>query len=174
MDIGASAIVVAVPLARDAEPGRVCEPFTPDLQALVDWLVAYHMDTVAMASPGLSWVPIFELLEPHGITPYLVKARHVTTVPGRTTVWNDAQWLQKLHTLGLLQGAFRPEAERHILRTLLRHRAELIEHRASHMLHRQQALQLMNMPWSEVLTDLTGVTGQAILRGERDALKLAP
>jgi transposase len=177
MDIGASAIVVAVPPDRDVEPVRVFETFTPDLHALVDWLVACHIDTVAMESTGVYWVPIFELLEQQGITPSLVNARHVKTVPGRKTDWNDAQWLQKLHMLGLLQGSFRPDAEMRSLRTLLRHRAALIEHRAPHILHMQKALKLMNLQLSEVLTDITGVTGQAILRaivhGERDPLKLA-
>lgn len=177
MDIGASAIGVAVPPERDAEPVRVFETFTPDLHALVDWLVACHIDTVAMESTGISWVPIFELLEQHGLTPYLVNARHVKTVPGRKTDWNDAQWLQKLHMLGVWQGSFRPDAEMRILRTLLRHRAEFIERRAPHILHMQKALTLMNIQLSEVLTDITGVTGQAILRaivhGERDPLTLA-
>jgi transposase len=177
MDIGASALVVAVPPERDAEPVRVFETFTPDLHALVDWLVACQIDTVAMESTGIYWVPIFERLEQQGITPYLVKARPVQTVPGRQTDWNDAQWLQKLHTLGLLHASFRPEAERCILRTLLRHRAGLIEHRAPHILHLQQALKLMNIQLSEVLTAITGVTGQttlrAIVHGERDPLKLA-
>jgi transposase len=177
MDIGASTIVVAVPPDRDAEPGRLFETFTPDLHALVDWLVACHMDTVAMESTGIYWVPIFALLEPHGITPYLVNARQVKTVPGRKTDWNDAQWLQKLHRLGVLPAAFRPDAEMWILRTLLRHRTTLIAHRAPHILHMQKALKLMNIQLSEVLTAITGVTGQAILRaivhGERDPLKLA-
>jgi len=178
MDIGASAIVVAVSLERDAEPGRVFETFTPDLRALVDWLVACHIATGALESTGIYWVPLVEILEQQGITPSLVNARHVKTVPGRKTDWNDAQWLQRLHTLGLLQGAFRPDAEMRIWRTLLRHRAELIEPRAPHILHRQKALKLMNRQLSEVLTASTGVTGQAILRairrGKRDALKRAP
>jgi hypothetical protein len=122
-------------------------------------------------------VPIFALLEQHGIHPYLVNARHVKTVPGRKSDWNDAQWLQKLHALGLLQGSFRPDAEMCILRTLLRHRAALIAHRAPHILHMHKALTRMNLQLSEVLTDITGVTGQALLRasvhGERDPLRLA-
>jgi transposase len=177
MDIGARAIVVAVPPERDAEPVRVFETFTPDLHALVDWLVTCHIDTVVMESTGVYWVPIFELLEQRGLTPYLVNARHVKTVPGRKTDWNDAQWLQKLHALGLLQASFRPDAEMCVLRTLLRHRAMLSQHRAPHILHLQKTLKLMNMQLSEVLTDITGVTGQAILRaivaGERDPVKLA-
>jgi transposase len=107
----------------------------------------------------------------------LVNARQVKTVPGRKRDWNDAPWLQKLQTLGLLQGSFRPDAEMGVLRTRLRHRAPLIEHRAPHILHRPQALKLMNLQVSEVRTEITGVTGQAILRaivgGERDPLKRA-
>jgi transposase len=177
LDIGASEIVVAVPPERDPEPVRVFATFTPDLHALVTWLVRCGIDTVAMESTGIYWVPVFELLEQQGILPYLVNARHVKTVPGRKTDWNDAQWLQKLHLLGLLQGSFRPDAEMRALRTLLRHRAELIERRAPHILHMQQAFKLMNIQLSEVLSDITGVTGQAILRaivaGERDPVKLA-
>jgi len=177
MDIGARAIVVAVPPERDPEPVRVFETFTPDLHALVDWLLQCGIDTVVMASTGVYWVPVFELLEQRGIQPYLVNARHVKTVPGRKSDWNDAQWLQKLHALGLVQGSFRPEAERCIVRTLLRHRATLMAPRAPHILHMHKALELMNLQVSAVLTDMTGVTGQAILRaivhGERDPLRLA-
>jgi transposase len=177
MDIGARAIVVAVPPERDPEPVRVFETFTPDLHALVDWLLQCGIDTVVMASTGVYWVPVFELLEQRGIQPSLVNARHVKTVPGRKSDGNDAQWLQTLHALGLLQGSCRPDAARGILRTLLRHRATLIAHRAPHILHMHKALKLMNLQWSAVLTDMTGVTGQAILRaivhGERDPLRLA-
>jgi transposase len=100
MDLGASALVVAGPPDRAAEPVRVFETCTPDRHALVDWLIACHIDTVALEATGISWVPSFERLEPQGIPPSRVKARHVKTVPGRKTDWNDAQWLQKLHTLG--------------------------------------------------------------------------
>ncbi len=109
--------------------------------------------------------------------PYSVNARHVKTVPGRKSAWNDAQWLQKLHALGLLQGSFRPDAELRAMRALARHRAELIRHRAPHILHRQQALILMNIQLHVVLSDITGVTGQAMIRaivaGERDPARLA-
>jgi transposase len=98
------------------------------------------------------WIPIYELLEQHGITPYLVNARHVKTVPGRKSDWNDGQWLQKLHMLGLLQGSFRPDAEIRAVRALARHRAELIHHRAPHILHMQQALTQMNIRSCECTT----------------------
>jgi len=106
-----------------------------------------------------------------------VNGRHVKSVPGRKSDWNDAQWLQKLHALGLLRASFRPDAEIVVLRTLVRYRAELIQHRVPHYLHMQQALKLMNLQLSEVITDITGATGLAIIRaivaGERDPVRLA-
>ncbi len=177
LDIGSAEIVVAVPPDRDPHPVRVFPTFTPDLHALVAWLRACGIDTVAMESTGIFWIPIYELLEQAGITPYLVNARHVKTVPGRKSDWNDAQWLQKLHALGLLQGSFRPDAEMRILRTLARYRAELIERRAPHINHMIQALKHMNIQLNLVLSDITGATGLAMLRaivaGERDPQRLA-
>ena len=177
MDMGARAIVHAVPPARAPEPVRVFETCTPALHALVAWLVRCGIDTVVMASTGVYGVPVFALLEPCGIHPSLVNARHVKTVPGRKSDWHDAPWRQKLHALGLLQGSFRPDGAMGIFRTLLRPRATLIAHRAPHILPRQKALKRMHLQLSEVRTDITGVTGLAILRaivhGERDPLRLA-
>ena len=176
-DMGSEEIVVAVPRDRDSQPIRVFPTFTTDLHALVAWLIACGIDTVVVESTGVFWIPIYELLEAAGITPFLVNARHVKTVPGRKTDWNDAQWLQKLHALGLLQGSFRPDAEIRTLRTLARYRAELIERRAPHINHMIQALKHMNMQLNLVLTDITGVSGLAMLRaiiaGERDPERLA-
>ena len=136
-----------------------------------------RIDTVALESTGVYWVPLYELLKQHGITPFLVNARQVKTVPGRKSDWNDAQWLQKLHALGLLQASFRPDAEIVALRTLVRYRAELIGHRAPHILHMQKALQQMNIQLERVLSDIMATTGQAIVRaivaGERDPVVLA-
>jgi transposase len=177
IDIGADELVVAVPPDRDSEPVRAFRTFTQDLQLLVAWLQACRIDTVALESTGVYWIPIYELLEQHGITPYLVNARHVKTVPGRKSDWNDAQWLQKLHALGLLQASFRPDAELVALRTVVRYRAELIQHRAPHVLHMQKALQHMNIQLERVLNDMMGATGQLIIRaivaGERDPVILA-
>jgi transposase len=177
MDIGADEIVVAVPPDRDPQPIRAFRTFTPDLEALLLWLLECGIDTVAMESTGVYWIAIYELLEQHGIVPYLVNGRHVKTVPGRKSDWNDAQWLQKLHALGLLRASFRPDAEISALRTLVRYRAELIAHRAPHILHMQRALQQMNVQLERVLSDMMGTTGQAIIRaivaGERDPLALA-
>jgi transposase len=177
MDLGASALGVAVPPERDGEPVRVVATFTPDLHALVDRLVAGHSDTVARASTGSYRVPIVALLAPRGLTPSLVHARQVKTAPGRQTDGNDAPWLQKLHARGLWQASFRPAAELCIVRTLRRHRAGLIEPRAPPSLHLPKALTLMDLQLREGLTASTGLTGQAILRalgqGARDPLTLA-
>jgi hypothetical protein len=130
-----------------------------------------------MEATGLFCIPIYELLEQHGISPYLVNAGHVKTVPGRKTDWNDAHWLQKLQTLGLLQASFRPDAQICTLRSLVRYRAELIERRAPHINHLIQALKHMNIQLNRVLTDITGLTGlalaRAIIAGEPDPQRLA-
>jgi len=177
IDIGANELVVAVPPDRDPQPVRAFPTFTHDLQTLVEWLVTCQIDTVALESTGVYWIPIYELLEQCGITPYLVNGRHVKTVPGRKSDWNDAQWLQKLHALGLLQASFRPDGEIVALRTVVRYRAELIQHRAPHILHMQKALQQMNIQLERVLSDIMGTSGQAIIRaivaGERDGVVLA-
>ena len=137
LDIGSEEIVVAVPPDRDPHPVRVFQTFTADLHALVAWLLECGIDTVAMESTGVYWIAIYELLEQAGFTCYLVNAQHVKTVPGRKSDWNDAQWLQRLPMLGLLQDSFRPDAEIRSLRLLARHRAELIRHRTPHILHMQ-------------------------------------
>jgi transposase len=177
LDIGSAEIVAALPPDRDVTPVRTFTTFTPDLKQLVTWLLDHHIDTVAMESTGVYWIPIYEMLEAAAIRVYLVNARHFKIVPGRKSDYNDAQWLQKLHALGLLTGSFRPDDEMCVLRSLLRHRAQLIEHRSPHILHMQKALKLMNIQLPEVLSDVTGVTGMAILRaivaGERRADVLA-
>jgi len=177
LDIGSEEIVVAVPADRDPQPVRVFQTFTADLHALVAGLVACGIDTLAMESTGIFWIPIYELLEQAAITPDLVNARHVKTGPGRKSDWNDAQWLQKLHAFGLLQGSFRPDAEIGTLRRLARYRSELIERRAPHINHMIQAMGHMNIQLNLVLTDLTGVSGLtmlgAISAGERDPHRLA-
>ncbi len=177
LDIGSREIWVSVPAERDPEPVRRFGTFTPDLQQLVDWLVACHIDTVAMESTGVYWIPVFELLERRGLEAWLVEPRQLKRVPGRKSDYLDCQWLQKLHSLGLLSASFRPDAEMRALRIYLRHRSELLERRAAHILHMQKALQQMNLQLAQVLTDITGVTGLKILRaivaGEHDPLKLA-
>jgi transposase len=177
LDIAAREIWACVPSDRDPEPVRHFGTFTPDLVALVDWLVRCGIDTVAMEATGVYWIPIFELLEARGLQAFLVNARHLKQVPGRKSDFLDCQWIQKLHALGLLAASFRPDAEMCALRAYLRHRAQLLQHRAPHILHIQKALHQMNVQLTQVLTDVTGVTGLAILRailvGERDPVQLA-
>ena len=176
-DIGSREIWVSLPPDRAGETVRCFGTFTPDLESLVHWLLENEVKTVAMESTGVYWMPLFELLEAHQIQAYLINARHIHNVPGRKTDVLDCQWLQKLHRLGLLNGSFRPDAEMVVLRTYLRHRAELIQHRAPHILHMQKALQQMNLQLHHVLSDITGVTGLQILRaivaGEPDPQALA-
>ena len=145
LDIGSAEIVAALPPDCDVTVVRTFTTFTADLHQLVIWLLEHGIDTVAMESTGVYWIPIDELLEAAGIRVYLVNARHFKIVPGRKSDYNDAQWLHKLLTLGLLQGSFTPDDEMCVLRSLLRHRAQLIEHRSPHILHMQKALKLMNI-----------------------------
>ncbi len=177
LDIGSGEIGACVPEDRDAEPVRSFGTFTPDLLALADWLAGCRIDTVAMESTGVYWIPVYEILEARGFNVYLVNAHHLKHVPGRKSDSKDCQWIQSLHTCGLLSASFRPEAEMCALRAYLRHRAMWLEYRAAHIQHRQKALHQMNVPWSQVLTDMTGVTGFALIRaiveGERDPVHLA-
>jgi len=177
LDIGSRETWACVPASSTPKPVRVFGPFTPDLQALADWLSACSVDTVAMESTGVYWIPIFEILEAHGFKVFLVNSWHLKHVPGRKSDVLDCQWIQQLHSLGLLRGSFRPDAEMCALRSLLRHRATLIEHRSPHILHLQKALVQMNLQLPAVISDVMGETGQAIIRaivaGERDPLQLA-
>jgi transposase len=177
LDIGSAEIWACVPANRAPQPVRKFGTYTPDLHALVDWLQSCGIETVAMESTGVYWIPIYEILEARGLEVYLVNARHLKHVPGRKSDWQDCQWIQRLHSLGLLNGSFRPEGEMCALRAYRRHRATLIEHRAAHIQHMQKALHEMNVQLTQVLSDITGVTGQAIIRaivaGERDPLILA-
>jgi transposase len=177
IDVGAREMYVAIPPDRDSEPVRVFETFTVDLEALVNWLIERGITTVAMESTGVYWIPLFQMLEDHGMRACLVNARHMKNVPGRRTDWHECQWLQYLHATGLLRGAFRPEQNVCAVRTLLRHRNELIAMAAQHVQHMQKALTQMNVQLHHVISDITGLTGltivDAILAGERDPTKLA-
>ena len=177
LDIGSEEIWACVPADRAAEPVRKFGTYTPDLYALADWLTACGIETVAMESTGVYWIPVYEILEARGFQVYLVNARHLKHVPGRKSDVQDCQWIQRLPSFGLLTNSFRPEAEMCALRAYLRHRADLIQHRAAHIQHMQKALHQMNVQLSQVLSDITGVTGLAIMRafvaGERDPVALA-
>ena len=177
LDIGASEIWVALPPGRAEETVRVFGTFTSDLITLGDFLEKNKVDTVAMESTGVYWIPIYNLLEERGLQVYLVNPVHMKRVPGRKSDVKDCQWIQQLHTYGLLSSSFRPSDEIRILRTLVRQRSGLIEDRAMSILHMHKALQQMNLQLGLVVSDITGVTGlgivRAIVAGERDPKKLA-
>jgi transposase len=177
IDVGAREVYVAVPADRDPKPVRCFLTFTEDLQALVAWLLSCHIRTVAMESTGVYWIPLFQLLETKGIEVCLVNARHVKHVPGRKSDVLDCQWLQYLHSVGLLRASFRPPDAICQVRSLLRHREDLVGMGAQHVQHMQKALSQMNLQLHHVLSDLTGQSGlaivDAILAGERNPHVLA-
>jgi transposase len=177
LDIGSTEIWAAVPPGRDRTRVRCFGTFTPDLHALAAWLKACHVDTVAMESTGVYWIPPFEVLEAQGFEVWVVNARQLKQVPARKSDIQDCLWIQRLHSLGLLRPSFRPEAEMRALRAYLRQRASLLEHRAAHIQHMQKALQQMNVQLTQVLSDITGESGLAIIRaivaGERKPATLA-
>lgn len=177
IDVGAREMFVAVPPDRDEHPVQIFDTFTEDLQRLADWLVSCGVTTVAMESTGVYWIPLYDILEARGLKPCLVNARHMKNVPGRRTDWHEWQWLQYLHSVGLLRGAFRPEADVCAVRVLIRHRAELVQSASQHVQHMHKALTQMNLQIHHVISDITGLTGlaivDAILEGQRDAAALA-
>ncbi len=177
IDIGSAAHFVAVPPDRDDEPVREFASFTADLHRLADWLDACGVDTVAMESTGVYWIPLYELLESRGLTVLLVNARHVKNVSGRKSDVLDCQWLQQLMSFGLLHGAFRPAEQVCVLRSLSRQRTMLLRSQGRFVQHMQKALTQMNIQLANVISDVAGETGQKILRtivaGERDGQVLA-
>ena len=177
VDIGAHEIMACVPDGDDQQLVRAFGTYTADLDTLADWFVDRGIQTAAMESTGVYWIPLFETLEARGIQCCLISAQAIKHVPGRKSDVLDCQWIQTLHSSGLLKASFRPEADLVALRTLLRHRAQLIQHRAPHVLHMQKALLQMHIQLSQALSDVTGATGQRILRaivaGERDPRTLA-
>lgn len=177
IDVGSAEHYVAVPPDRSPEPVRRFASFTADLHALADWLQACHIETVVMESTGVYWIPLFQILEARGFEVHLVNARHAKNLPGRKTDIADCQWLQKLHTFGLLNRSFRPSDDICVLRSYLRQRDTLISAAATCIQHRQKALTAMNVQLANVISDISGVTGLAIIRallaGERDPTTLA-
>ena len=177
IDIGSESHYVAVPEGLDDEPVRCFSCTTGDLEKLADWLVQIGIQSVAMESTGIYWIPLFEILEERGLEVLLVNARHVKNVSGRKSDVLDCQWLQQLHTYGLLAGAFRPPEQVTALRAYMRQRGTLVRYAGSHIQHMQKALRQMNLLLDTVVTDITGKTGMTIIRtilkGERDPHKLA-
>lgn len=177
IDIGSASHFVAVPSDRDEQPVREFKSFTADLYRLAQWLRDCGITAVAMESTGVYWIPLYELLDSQGFAVYLVNARHVKNVSGRKSDVLDCQWLQQLMSYGLLAGAFRPSDEICVLREFSRQREMLLASQVRHVQHMQKALAQMNIQLTQVLSDVVGVTGQAIIRaivdGERDPRVLA-
>ncbi len=177
IDIGSHSHYVSVPEELDDDPVREFPCFTGDLNRMADWLIETGIQTVAMESTGIYWIPVYEILEERGLIVLLVNSRHIKNVPGRKTDVLDCQWIQQLHTYGLLEGAFRPEEETVALRTYMRQRETLTQQTSDQIRRMQKALRQMNLLLDNVVSDIDGVTGmkiiRAILEGERDPAVLA-
>lgn len=177
IDVGGSSHWVAVPADRAEQCVRECGVMTDDLEALADWLITCGIDTVALESTGVYWIPVYEVLEQRGLTVWLVDARQLKYVPGRKSDVQDCQWLQRLMSLGLLRAAWRPEAKVCEIRAVARLREVLVAEQSSWVQRMQKALVQMNIQLTEVLSDVMGTTGQQIIRaivnGERDPHVLA-
>jgi transposase len=177
IDIGGSEHWVAISPERDERPVRCFDCFTADLEQMADWLTTRGVRSVAMQSTGVYWIPVMEILQQRGIEVYLVNARHTKNLPGRKSDIAECQWLLKLHTFGLLQNSFQPSDEIRAVRTLWRHRSVLVAQASSTVQRMQKTLIEMNIQLSNVLSDLSGVSGmaivQAILAGKRDPWELA-
>lgn len=177
IDIGGQSHWVAVPPERGGQTVREFSAFTHSLHEMVDWLKDHHVTTVAMEATGVLWIPVFEVLDSAGLEVYLVNAAHVKNVSGRKSDLLDCQWIQKLHACGLLQRSFRPDDKTVVLRSYVRQRSELVRVQGACIQRMQKALTQMNLQLHLVVTDITGVTGMAILKqilaGQRDPHVLA-
>ena len=177
IDIGATEIYVAVPDGRSNESVRRFDTFTDDLHEAAKWLKECGIKSIAMESTGVYWIPVFQILDTYGFDVVLVNARHVKNVPGRKTDVQDCQWLQYLHSVGLLRGSFRPDQEICAVRSLLRHRDNMVKAASSHVQHIQKSLTQMNLQIHHAISNITGTTGlailDAILAGERNPEILA-
>lgn len=177
IDVGNEEHWVAVPPSLDVEPVRRFRCFTGELEAMADWLVSLGIETVAMQSTGVYWIPLYDILEQHGIRVFLVNAQDTKSLPGRKTDVQECQWLLKLHVYGLLKNSFRPEEEICVMRTYWRQRQQHIADASRSIQRMQKALTQMNLQLANVISDISGETGQAIIRailkGERDPQQLA-
>ena len=174
VDVGSGSHFVAVPADRSEQPVQEFEAFTADLYRLADWLTECGVETVVMESTGVYWIPLFGVLDERGFEVMLVDPRRIKNVSGRKTDVLDCQWLQQLHTYGLLSGAFRPDGDIRRLRSYLRQRAMLVQYASHHVQHMQQALTQMNVKLQHVIRDITGKTGmdimEAIVRRREESL----
>jgi len=177
IDIGNESHYVAVPPTRDSQPVRRFGCTTAELKAMAEWLKQCRIRTIAMQSTGVYWIAVYDILEEAGLQVYLVNARETKNLPGRKSDVQESQWLMKLHTYGLLRNSFRPSQEIRRLRTYWRQRNDLVRSAGRHIQRMQKALTQMNIQLANVLSDVSGMTGQAIIQailaGQRDPHKLA-
>src|SRR2546426_2998763 len=177
IDVGSKEHWVCAPIGEGGAEMRVFGANTPELVAMPDWFQQLGVESVAMESTGVYWIPLFELLESRGIEVILTDTRHLTRVPGRKTDFQDCQWIQLLHSCGLLQGCYRPGDAICQLRSLVRNKAVLVAERSDWLRRMQKCLEQMNVRVHRAVSDIDGTTGMAILRaivaGERDPVKLA-
>jgi transposase len=177
IDVGSASHYVAVPAGRDAAPVQEFGSFTADLHRMAQWLKACQIETVVMQATGVYWTGLYNVLESYGLEVNVVNARHTKTLPGRKTDVQECQWLQQLHTFGLLNNSFRPAEEIRVLRSYMRQRENLVAAAGTAIQHMQKALTEMNIQLANVISDISGITGMKILRdivqGERDPQKLA-
>ena len=176
IDIGAKEIFAAVPYDRDENSVREFLTFTKNLHECAKRLKECNIKTIAMESTGVYWIPVYDILESYGFEIYLVNARHVKNVPGRKTDVVDCQWLQYLHSVGLLRSSFRPDGDIVAIRSLYRHRENLIKQNSSSIQHMQKSLTQMNVFIQNVISDITGTTGlkiiEAIINGNTNPKEL--
>src|SRR5437667_5716131 len=177
IDIGNESHYVAVPPSRDSQPVRRFGCTTAQLKAMAAWLQQCGIRTVAMQSTGVYWIAVYDILEQAGLEVYLVNARETKNLPGHKSDVQESQWLMKLHTYGLLRNSFRPSQKIRTMRTYCRQRNDLVQSAGRHIQRMQKTLTQMNLQLANVLTDISGATGQAIIKailaGERDSHKLA-
>ena len=176
IDIHPKSIYIGVPNDRSSVTVRSFGTYTPDLIEIANWLAECRIRTVAMESTGVYWIPLFEILEDRGFEVLLVNAHHIKNVPGRKSDVADSQWIQFLHSVGLLRASYRPPKEICALRAIVRQRATRVRDAARCVQHMQKALDQMNLHLHHVVSDITGVTGPAIidsiLAGEHDPARL--
>src|SRR5437773_10820712 len=177
IDIGNETHYVAVPPSRDSQPVRHFGCTTAELKAMAAWLKQCRIRTVAMQSTGVYWISVYNILEQAGIEVYLVNARDTKNLPGRKSDVQESQWLMKLHTYGLLRNAFRLTENMEGVRTIWRLRDRHVKEAGRAVQHMQKALTKMNIQLANVISDISGVSGQAIieaiLKGEQDPYRLA-
>jgi transposase len=170
-------MMVAYPISATEVKIEAFECYTRDLHRICETLKSYHIESVAMESTGVYWIPLFLLLQADGFEVYLVNSKHTKNVTGRKDDEQDAEWIQKLHRCGLLTASFQPDNQTRSLRSVVRHRNSLVKTRSTYLNRMQKALEQMNLKIHTVISDIDGKTGRAIinaiLSGERNAEKLA-